>query len=270
MFGSLYKLNIEKNKPVVSVELSKQFINGLKEYDIDIEDVKNNFKYCGGNSGSHLKYFRLSCPTDDLPEIVSECVCGHVILHNCYITDGERILILGNCCIKRFCETSNRSCEVCCETHRNTKQNRCNKCKIIEKKPTSPTTKKLCDKCGTSHLNRVINRCNKCRSHMCDKCDKYKSSSDYKTCYDCFSGNTRSADEIRELIKRNTPSVDEIRYCKNNIYGICKNKLFNKYDTCYSCYTKRREEYEEYKQSYQIQKPQRINDEICFLKTIKL
>lgn len=266
MLGSLYKLNIEKKKPNVSVELSKRFINGLKEYDIDIEDVKNNFKYCGGRNGEarHKNYWLLSCPNDDLPELVNKCVCNQDIVENCYITDGERILILGNCCIKRFCDTCNRTCESCGETHRNSKQNRCNKCKIIEKK-TTKTTKKLCEKCGANHLNRVVNRCNKCRSHMCDKCGEYKSSSAYKNCYSCYSGNTHScsADGIRVFI---TSSVDEIRYCKNKNYGICENKLYSKYDTCYTCFTKRREEYD---QAYQNQKPQRINDELCFLKLIK-
>ena len=88
---------------IPSIELTKKFIKGLKNYGLTYDEIKNsNWKYCGGNTGRHLKYFKLCCKNDDLPDKVDECVCGHHINENCYITDGERILVLGNCCIKKF------------------------------------------------------------------------------------------------------------------------------------------------------------------------
>lgn len=113
-----------------SVELTKKFIKGLKNYDLTYEEiVEGKWKYCGGNHGSHLNYFKTSCKGDDLPEQVNECVCGHAISENCYITDGEQILVLGNCCIIKFCPKSSRTCEKCEAPHRNSKDNRCNKCR---------------------------------------------------------------------------------------------------------------------------------------------
>lgn len=209
-----------------NVELSLRFINGLKNYDIKIDEIQNNFKYCGGNRGSHLNYFRLSCPSDDIPELIDECICGQKIIENCYITDGDRLVVLGNCCIKRFCEKNSRTCEICNEIHRNTKQNRCNNCKIIEKK----TTKKLCIKCGVKHLNRVVNKCNKCRNGFCDTCDKYCSNLFKNCCYDC---NT----EKNKLIKLNNEKEQKlnVNYCKD-----CYKETIKPFTRCFDCFKKER------------------------------
>jgi len=211
-----------------NVELSIRFINGLKNYDIELNEIQNNFKYCGGNRGSHLNYFKLSCPTDDMPELIDECICGQKIKENCFITDGDRLVVLGNCCIKRFCNKSNRSCEVCNETHKNTKQNRCNNCKIIEKK----TTKKICIKCGVKHLNRVVNKCNKCRNNCCDVCEKYCNNLFKNCCYDCNI-------QKNKLIKLNNENEQRlnINYCKD-----CYKVTDKPFTRCYDCYTTERHE----------------------------
>ena len=136
---------------IVSLELTNKFIKGLENYGLTYGEIKNsNWKYCGGRIGRHLNYFKLCCKNDDLPDKVNECVCGHRIEENCYITDGEQILVLGNCCIKKFIPKSSRTCE----------------------------------KCGEPHKNRVVNRCNNCRKGVCDECDKECEES-YKKCYKC-------------------------------------------------------------------------------------
>lgn len=112
---------------------SERFINGLKKYDLTPNEIiKGDWKYCGGDKkGRHLNYFNMVCPDDEIPEKQSHCVCGHKIKENCYITNGDEILILGNECIKRFLRDgkSGRTCEVCGASHRNRKRNRCNNCK---------------------------------------------------------------------------------------------------------------------------------------------
>ena len=127
-------------------DLSKKFIKGLKNYNLTHEDIINqNFKYCGGNTGSHHNYFKI-CFKNELkknpnwmPDFKNVCICGHQISENCYIiNDSNRILTLGNCCIKRFVPKSGRTCEIC----------------------------------GESHRNRIINKCNNCRVGFCDKCNK--------------------------------------------------------------------------------------------------
>jgi len=113
-----------------SIELTERFIKGLQNYNLTYDEIVNgNWKYCGGRTGSHLNYFKISCKDDDLPEQVNECVCGHAISENCYITDGESILVLGNCCIKKFIPKSSRTCENCEAPHKNRTVNRCNKCR---------------------------------------------------------------------------------------------------------------------------------------------
>lgn len=142
------------SKKIASIELTEKFIKGLKNYGLSYDDIKNNWRYCGGNVGRHFNYFKLSCPNDDIPEKVNECVCGHLISENCYITDGDQILILGNCCIKKFIEKSGRNCE----------------------------------QCGNPHKNRVVNRCDECRRGKCDKCGKVCDEY-YKKCYKCYINN---------------------------------------------------------------------------------
>ncbi len=133
-----------------SIALHKKFIKGLAEYNLAEEEVKLNWRYCGGNYASHYKYFKLTCPNDNLPTPVSQCVCHHPIKKNCYITNGEEILVLGNCCIKQFLPKGGRTCELCDEPHRNS----------------------------------IVNRCHACRVGRCDKCNK-KCNPKYKLCFDC-------------------------------------------------------------------------------------
>ena len=137
---------------IPSLELTDKFIRGLKKYDLTYDEIKNsNWKYCGGNRGRHLNYFNLCCKDDELPELVNECVCGHTIEENCYITDGKEMLVLGSCCIKRFMKHNNRTCEVCDKPHK----------------------------------TRNVNRCNVCRIGYCEICKK-ECKPAYKTCYNCY------------------------------------------------------------------------------------
>ena len=113
------------------------FLRGLREYNMTLEDIeKSDWKYCGGNRGHHLNYWRTCHGNMSLPPHETHCVCNHKITENCYITDGKDILVLGMCCIKKFIPKSTRTCE----------------------------------KCGKPHKNRVVNRCNECRLGVCDGC----------------------------------------------------------------------------------------------------
>ena len=132
-----------------------RFKKGLKEnYDMDYEIVKNEWKYCGGDRGRHLNYFRLCYKKAKLPCHEDNCVCGQAIQENCFITDNKELLVLGNCCIKAFLVKSGRTCE----------------------------------DCGDSHKNRIINKCNYCKKKYCDicKCEKHPNYIRYKKCYDCY------------------------------------------------------------------------------------
>ena len=136
---------------IPTLELTEKFIKGLQNYDLTYDEIKNNnWRYCGGSTGRHFNYFKLCFEDQNLPDSTNECVCGHRIKENCYITDEEHILVLGNCCIKKFIPKSSRTCE----------------------------------KCGEPHKNRVVNRCYDCRIGICDKCNK-PCDERYKKCYNC-------------------------------------------------------------------------------------
>jgi len=136
-------------------ELSERFARGLRNYNLSPQEIQDgNWSYCGGRKeGSCLKYFRLKFPNRELPAHNSNCVCGHTIKDNRYITDGERILILGSCCIKRFMPLG---------------------------------TARTCEVCNNRHRNRIVNRCNHCRINVCDKCGEWCNER-YKICYDCYT-----------------------------------------------------------------------------------
>ena len=115
--------------------LNKRFMKGLEEYGLTLEDIeKSGWKYCGGKSRHHRNYFKLIYGKDaEYPTHSTRCVCGHFIEENCYITNGEEILILGNVCIKKFLNSdkAGRTCEKCDAPHQNSKDNFCNKCRVL-------------------------------------------------------------------------------------------------------------------------------------------
>ena len=137
------------------MNITDKFIKGLKKYNVTIEEITNgSWKYVGGDTGRHLNYFKRVFPNKELHENKKKCICDHVIKENCYIYNKHSgiILVLGNCCIKRFLpkNRASRTCEMCNETHR----------------------------------NRTVNRCNKCRKGFCDECSCVIQTK-YRKCYKC-------------------------------------------------------------------------------------
>lgn len=115
------------------MDLTERFVKGLAKYNLTQDDiVKSGWCYCGGNQGSHHNYFKIYFNNMvELPYQERQCVCGHHIVENCYITNGEDILVLGNCCIKRFLpkDKSGRTCRLCKKPHKNRKNNLCHDCR---------------------------------------------------------------------------------------------------------------------------------------------
>ena len=85
-----------------STELTRKFIQGLEAHGLTYEEVKQNWKYAGGNMGRHLNYYNLCYSHLQPPALTDRCVCEHLIKENCYATDGKDFLVIGNCCIKKF------------------------------------------------------------------------------------------------------------------------------------------------------------------------
>ena len=157
-------------------------VNGLA-----VETLMEDYKYAGGDDANgsnprHLHYYNLARPNEPTPEHVDNCeICSHDIIENCYIEHKLRgdIMVVGNCCIKRFVEDSGRTCRDCGAEHRNRTHNLCKAC--INSNRIAAAT---CDTCGARHRNRVVNRCKGCREHKCDKCGGVKTSH-RTTCDSC-------------------------------------------------------------------------------------
>lgn len=127
-----------------------KFTKGLKKYNLTFNDVKTQYKYIGGNNGSHLRYYLLVNNIKpntifNLPKKQKKCICGHDIKHNSYIQDinnKNNIIVLGSCCIKRFIDKKGRTCQTCLKPHKNLKDNYCSSCR-----PLKPMNND-CFKCG--------------------------------------------------------------------------------------------------------------------------
>ena len=163
------------------MDLTQRFISGLKKYNLTIEEL-SKWKWCGSNK-THLNYYKLVLGKDAvLPELTDRCVCGHMIKENCYIENGEEILVLGNCCIKKFVPMRTRTCEDCNKPHKNRTINKCNECiKLIPKRPRNHV---VCKKCSAFTKNKKVMKCDTCRYGKCDVCD-VTCNPDYKTCWGC-------------------------------------------------------------------------------------
>jgi hypothetical protein len=127
---------------------------GLREMGLSIEELMNNYTYIGGNCRDGLKRWERLYGNEELPEPVDECICGHNIVDNRYLINKEcEIIVLGNCCIKRFLPKDY---------------------KMIK-----------CKECGASHQNRKVDYCNECRLNYCGNCGKEKQGF-YLLCSKCY------------------------------------------------------------------------------------
>jgi len=134
------------------MSLTERFINGLKNYNLTKEEIKDwTF---AGDDNKGFSYFKTLFPDKDLPEHKEKCVCSVNIKRNSFITNGTDLLVLGACCVKKFTLTgTKRTCRLCKEPHKNRSNNLCNGCRV--------------------------------KFNSCDVCDKIIKQP-YKSCYKCF------------------------------------------------------------------------------------
>jgi hypothetical protein len=163
----------------MSMEVSTRFIEGLKEYNLSLKEIQNgDWSYAGGNFDSHIKKFKLIFGDIKFPDVEKYCVCGHEIIHNCYIMNKKKeILVIGSCCIKKFMPNKFKiQCEICNKPHLNRKDNKCNDCrkhKYINK----------CIDCNKGKCS-LFKKCNDCSIGKCLLCNK-KIDEKYKLCFTC-------------------------------------------------------------------------------------
>jgi len=196
------------------------FEKGLSMYGLSLEDIKS-WEYCGGNenspSESYFNDFVKKFGHMAHPECQYNCVCGHKIVTNCYITNKDftpinkmkkiqyqnkqiPILIVGSCCVKQFMEGTKLKCSRCTKTIQ-----RRNKC-----------SKALCTSCKNER-QMEINELER------------KKKSEYKQCMDC--NNT-------VLSKYNRCFTCNSKEKKGKECMDCKKTIGDKFERCFMCNSK--------------------------------
>ena len=98
----------------------------------------------GDDSTAGKRQFTLLMGDDvPLPNHTFMCICGHKILHNCFIANRKtnKVITLGKCCVKRFKGSLNKRCDNCDKQHKNRANNLCNECRLL----------KICTRCNNKY-----------------------------------------------------------------------------------------------------------------------
>ena len=135
----------------------KPLIKGFQNiHNLEIKDVVKDFIRVGDDSIRGQKQFKLLMGDDvPLPKHFDRCVCGHIIINNCFIANRKtnKVITLGKCCVKRFKGALNKRCDNCDKQHKNRSDNLCNECRLLKK----------CTRCLNYYKNYFY--CN-----VCDSC----------------------------------------------------------------------------------------------------
>jgi len=207
--------------------LSARFKKGLDDEGIPLKDIDNGtWKYAGGDSNEHLRYFHQCRFKIRAPLHKEWCICGQEIKENCYITDLNRFVIIGNCCIKKFLAKSGRTCELCGEPHRHRIGNLCKACRVGR-----------CWTC-TKPIDRKYTSCWTCKNedHSSDESEsesKSTSESDreyIKTCTDCDKPIDKKYTKCWSCNQSKPSHKDHSGICIN-----CDKSIDCKYIRCYTC-----------------------------------
>jgi hypothetical protein len=201
-----------------------------------IKDVEENWWFCGGRDthiendedeeyGSVVSEAQLTkwealwkhyFPNRAMPETSHECVCNKGGLrYNCFITNGERMLIIGRVCLKQFLPKQHQEakdavakrCDRCKEIHRNRKDNLCKKCRPIvkmeqraeeEKRQHEEDEKKKREEEATTLRKRLQEaEEEEEKQAMVCSCGGWKRSQ-YPECWDCRNKRISSLSEIEK------------------------------------------------------------------------
>jgi len=208
------------------ISLHKKFLNGLKhKYNLTHKDlIEQDYKYAGGtpdeNNPRHYNYWnkiKLQKPYLKMPDIITECVCDHKIKNNCFIINkNDDIIVLGNCCIKKFIPKSGRTCGKCGESHKNRKFNLCNDCKID-----------ACNNCGEDKEQDYYKFCNKCYRNQKESDNE----SDYYLSEE--ENDTKKEYKLKKCIECNVEKPEWHLDCRKGLCLNCYMEIFEKGNKIY-------------------------------------
>lgn len=139
--------------------LHYRFHGNLKELSISKDEYTKEWVYAGGSgSSNHVNYFHRRFPGRDFLPEKDYCLCSHFIVENCYIENilTNELVIVGNCCIKKFLpsENASRTCGICKQPHKNRTNNLCNQCRAARKRSSKVVSKVI--KFVTQDMDNMI------------------------------------------------------------------------------------------------------------------
>lgn len=158
---------------------NRLFVENMKELGYEPKDYKDFI--CIGSSKTHPDI--PICINPQLPELTNYCVCEKEIVENCWIyhIPTEKVVTIGNHCVKRFFPKDSRKgkrCDICLALHQNRKENICNNCvdkiktkkleeQIKKDKEINSRYKKYCKDCNIK-VNGFV-RCFSCNKKYQEK-----------------------------------------------------------------------------------------------------
>lgn len=116
------------------------------------------WKLVGGTDSVGINSWHLNFGDRPIPPLTNNCICGqNNLVDNHYIQhiETKEIKIIGSSCVNKFIPKENRmrKCNICGNSHKNIKRNRCNDCKYI-----------YCDKCNISISYNKDKICHTCEN----------------------------------------------------------------------------------------------------------
>ena len=104
-------------------------------------NVKDLWKYAGGNTGSHLNFYNGLIPKPPMPEHQDKCLCGTDILRQRFIQHKitGKLIVVGSECITDFISKMRKTCQyringvVCGKEHKTLKYMICKECEPLAK-----------------------------------------------------------------------------------------------------------------------------------------
>lgn len=259
------KMESENLKDLKKSQLWYRFREGLilyfgllhsskEEQDCKIQEVEEKWWFCGGcdtrsefdekdnedqgesQSVSEEVLKRWSdlwkhyFPNRPMPQPTEVCVCKQKHLrYNCYITDGNEVIIIGRICMYQFIKKAKdymkKKCSKCFQTHRNRNNNYCKDCRIIVKKEEEQKKKEEEDKQREEERKQRQKEIDKAFEELTIKMKKEEEERKFK----CYCG------------KKKQPGYDECRDCFIILTTCsCGNRKLKRFEFCSTCYCKKR------------------------------
>lgn len=215
----------------------------LEEREAMIKDIEENWWFAGGrdtkpDSGT-------ACPYDvnawkklwehyfgqkPMPDTCEFCVCRQDGLrYNLYVTNGERVIIIGSVCMYQFLpriarQVKEKRCDRCMKPHKNRSNNYCKPCRVVVKEEEKRRVQEEYERRLLISQEREAERKRQeeaRRARICQcGCGKLPQ---YPVCYVC--SKRKKSEEMNRL----TPQQKKAMFCS------CGAKKKPQFVTCWGC-----------------------------------